>query len=156
MPKALPLLAAVLALGGQAAAEWPEDRGTAREARAMVERAIALYDAEGLLAFREISRDPAPEFLDRDLYVFVIDRVGFMAAHALFPEAVGSSALHARDIEGKYYVREMLERASEDGVWVDYVFLDPIRGRPAPKSAWVVLHDGFLFACGIYAGEVGV
>ena len=158
MRRTLPplLFVAALALGGPAAAEWPEDRGAAREAMAMVERAIALYDAEGLLAFRKISRDPAPEFFDRDLYVFVIDRVGFMAAHALFPRSVGSSVVHARDAEGKYYVREMLERASEDGVWVDYVFLDPLRGAPAPKSAWVVLHDGFLFVCGVYAGEIGV
>jgi len=69
---------------------------------------------------------------------------------------VGQSAINARDPEGKFYVREMLERASETGVWVDYVFNDPILGFPVPKSSWVVLHDGFLFACGIYAGELGV
>ncbi|MGY8996389.1 MAG: cache domain-containing protein [Alphaproteobacteria bacterium] len=132
------------------------ERGSAREAQAMVERAVALYDAEGLLAFREYSQASAPEFQDRDLYVFVIDRAGTMAAHALFPEAVGQNALNARDPQGKYYVREMLERASETGVWIDYVFNDPILGFPSPKSAWVVFHDGFLFACGIYAGELGV
>lgn len=132
------------------------ERGSAREAQAMVERAVALYDADGLLAFRAYSQASAPEFRDRDLYVFVIDRAGTMAAHALFPEAVGQNALNARDPHGKYYVREMLERASETGVWVDYVFNDPILGFPSPKSAWVVFHDGFLFACGIYAGELGV
>jgi len=132
------------------------DRGSAREAQEMVERAIALYDDIGLRAFYTISREPDPEFRDRDLYVFVLDGYGYMAAHALFPEGVGQSALMSQDVEGKYYVREMLERASEDGVWVDYVFIDPLLGEPAPKSAWVVWHEGFLFACGIYAGELGI
>ncbi len=133
-----------------------DGRGSARDAQAMVERAVALYDEEGLRAFRTISQDPAPDFQDRDLYLFVIDQTGYMAAHALFPQSVGQSAINAHDVEGKYYVREMLERASESGVWVDYVFFDPLIGEPAPKSAWVVYHNGFLFACGIYAGELGI
>ncbi|MBT5434406.1 MAG: cache domain-containing protein [Alphaproteobacteria bacterium] len=139
-----------------AVAQTTIDRGSAREAQAMVDRAIALYDAEGLLAFRTISQEPEPDFRDRDLYVFVFDQAGFMAAHALFPQFVGVNSVNSRDIEGKMYVREMIERASETGVWVDYVFLDPMLGEPAPKSAWVVWHEGFLFACGIYAGEIGI
>jgi signal transduction histidine kinase len=133
-----------------------EHRGSPREAQAMVERAVALYDAEGLQAFREFSKSASSDFQDRDLYLFVIDQAGTMAAHALFPDAVGQSAINARDPDGKYYVREMLERATESGVWIDYVFNDPLLGFPVPKSAWVVRHDGFLFACGIYAGELGV
>ena len=71
---------------------------------------------KGCLPSASIPGHPRPIFGDRDLYVFVIDRAGTMAAHALFPEAVGQSAINARDPEGKFYVREMLERASETGV----------------------------------------
>jgi cytochrome c len=154
MKRLVALAAAFCLLSVAVAAD--DERGTPREAQAMVERAVALYDAEGLRAFRTISQEPVPEFRDRDLYLFVIDQAGYMAAHALFPQSVGQSAINAHDAEGKYYVREMLERANPNGVWIDYVFLDPLIGEPAPKSAWVVYHDGFLFACGIYAGELSL
>ena len=131
-----------------------QERGNAYQAQDLVERAIELYEAEGMRAFYRISRDPS--FVEHDLYVFVIDRIGSIAAHGLYPGVVGSNALNARDPEGTWYVREMLKRASPQGAWVDYVSLDPLLKEPAPKSTWVVRHDGYVFACGIYAGELGI
>ena len=137
-------------------AQLESGRGTPREAQAMVARAIALYDAQGLAAFRQITLVPRPGFRAGDLYVVVIDRLGFIAANSLDPRTVGFNALNARDREGTYYVREMMRRATAGGVWVDYIVRDPVLGHPPPKSTWVVRHDNFLFACGIYAGELGV
>ena len=131
-----------------------EERGTAHQAQDLVKRAIALYDLQGMRAFYTISRDPS--FVEHDLYVFVIDRIGSIAAHGINPRMVGANALNARDPDGVWYVREMLNRATPDGVWVDYISLDPLLGKPAPKSTWIVRHDGFVFACGIYAGELSI
>ncbi len=134
-----------------------QERGTAEEAQAMVAHAIEVFDEVGMgETLRRITLAPPPEFNDRDLYVFVLDTSGSVAAHALYPESVGSNGLGAVDARGSYYVREMLNRASPGGVWVDYIFTDPQTGEPAPKSTWVVRHDMFIFACGIYAGELGI
>jgi signal transduction histidine kinase len=131
------------------------DRGTAEEAQAMVARAIELYDREGLgESFRRITL--TAEFKDRDLYVFVLDTAGTVAAIAGIPEAVGSNALGAFDPDGTFYVQEILKRATPAGSWVDYIFIDPLTNQLAPKSTWAVSHDNFIFACGIYAGEVGI
>ncbi len=140
----------VLAPGGMQA----EERGTAREAQELVRRAIELYDILGLRAFFVISRDRS--YIKKDLYVFVIDRIGSVAANGLDPRLVGMNALNARDSNGVRYVREMLQRATPDGVWIDYMSFDPFDGKPAPKSSWVVRHDSFLFGCGIYAGDLSI
>ncbi len=146
------LLAALLVLapGGIQA----DERGTAREAQELVRRAIDLYDTMGLRAFFVISWDRS--YIHKDLYVFVIDRIGSVAANGLDPRLVGMNALNARDPDGVRYVREMLQRATPDGVWIDYISFDPFAGKPAPKSSWVVRHDGFLFGCGIYAGDISI
>jgi len=141
-------------LGAPAAAQ---ERGTAREAQEMVARAIALYDEVGMArSLRQITLDPVPAFRDRDLYLFVFDLTGTNAASAVNPRAVGSNAYWARDAEGRYFVQEMIARASTRGAWVDYRFPDPFTGEPAAKSSWVVLHDNLVFGCGIYLGEIGI
>lgn len=110
LPGCLGVLLTVLLLALPAMAQ---ERGTAREAQAMVERAIALYDAVGMAkALRQITLDPVPEFRDRDLYLFVIDLAGTNAVSAMNPRAVGSNAWWARDSDGKLFVQEMLARAS--------------------------------------------
>ena len=151
----LPRLVLVVALGAAAPAAADDLRGTADEAQAMVARAIALYDEAGMAgAFREISREPEPAFRDRDLYVFVLDFTGTNAANAADARLVGQNAWFARDLEGKLFVQEMLARATPEGAWVDYRFPDPLTGRPFDKRSWVVRHDGFVFGCGIYLGEM--
>jgi signal transduction histidine kinase len=150
-------LVAMLLVAGFAMPAAGQDaaRGSAEEAQAMVARAIELYDDSGLgETFRRITL--TAEFRDRDLYVFVLDTSGTVAAIAGIPEAVGSNALGAVDADGVHYVQEILKRVTAGGVWVDYIFVDPLTNQFAPKSTWAVLHDNFVFACGIYAGEVGI
>jgi signal transduction histidine kinase len=137
------------------AAAQDDLRGTAEEAQELVARAVALYDEVGLNeTLRRITL--SDDFRYRDLYVFVMDTAGTIAAHSRAPHSIGSNALGAVDRNGVYYVRDMIERATPKGVWVDYIFPDPVTGKPAPKSTWAVRHDMFIFACGIYAGEIGI
>lgn len=150
-------LLAMMTLVALSPATAQQERGSAREAQAMVERAIALYDEVGMAkALRRITLEPAPDFRDRDLYVFVLDRTGTNAASAANPRAVGTNAFWARDGDGKLFVQEMIARASPQGIWVDYRFPDPLTGELAAKSSWIVLHDNLIFGCGIYLGELGI
>lgn len=156
LPVCLGLLALALAVSATPSIAQDE-RGSAREAQAMVARAIALYDELGMAkSLRRITLGPEPEFRDRDLYLFVIDLTGTNAASAMNPRAVGTNAFWARDADGKLFVQEMIARASPQGVWVDYRIPDPLTGAVAPKSSWIVLHDNLLFGCGIYLGEIGI
>ena len=74
-------------------ADADELRGTAEEAQAMVARAIAYYDEMGAeAALAKFNGDPAPEFLDRDLYIFVAGPDSLLAAHATDLSLLGTPA----------------------------------------------------------------
>ena len=145
----LTALLAVLLIGLSAQVSAEAARGTADEAKAMVARAIAAYDAEGSAALAEMNA-PSTAFRDRDLYVFVYGPDRRIAAHGADAAHVGHDVAEYADVDGKRFAVEIMERATADGVWVDYKWKDPLSGEERPKSTWVVLHDGYVFGCGIY------
>ena len=140
---AVPLAAPVLHAGDM--------RGTAEEAQAMVAEAIAYYDEVGKnAAFAKFTDDPVPRFRDRDLYVFVIDQDGVSVANGTDPSWIGRSSVGLQDANGTDIGMAVLDAASAEGGWADYEWSDPATGDVAPKSSWVVLHDGYIFGVGIY------
>ena len=144
-------LAAALLLTFAASAAAGDERGTAEEAQDMVARAIAYYDEMGAeAAFAKFNTDPAPEFLDRDLYIFVGGRDEGMVAHATNPSLLGVTYSSFVDADGKRFGEEMKKAVTPDGVWVDYKFKNPVTGEIERKSSWAVLHDGYIFGVGIY------
>ena len=148
--RGLQILAAALLLAFVAPVEASDDRGTAEEAQAMVANAIAYYDERGAeAALAKFNVVPAPEFMERDLYIFVW-RGDAVVAHAVDSSLLGRSASSFTDVDGKEFGAEMVEAASADGAWVDYKWKNPATGEIEQKSSWVVLHDGHIFGVGIY------
>ena len=144
------LVVLVFLLGLAAApAAWAAERGTAAEAQAMVARAIAAYDAKGKAVFAEMTA-PNTAFVDRDLYIFVVGPDHRNVAHAADAARVGVDLWTQTDVDGKAYGKAFFAEATEQGAWVDYKWKDPLTGEIEPKSTWVVLHDGYIFGCGIY------
>ena len=144
-------LAAALLLTFAAPAAAGGDRGTAEEAQDMVARAIAYYDEMGAeAAFAKFNNNPAPEFLDRDIYIFVGGRDDGMVAHAVNPSLLGVRYSSFVDADGRRFGEEMRNAVTPDGVWVDYRFKNPTTGEVEQKSSWAVLHDGYIFGVGIY------
>ena len=139
--------ALLLVLAGAAVAG--ETRGTPEEAQAMVARAIAAYDAHGKAAFAAMNA-PSTEFRDRDLYIFVTGPDNRTLAHGLDASRVGRDLAQTLDSAGKAFGKEMVEKADEKGVWIDYTWRDPLSGKDVQKSSWIVRHDGYIFGCGIY------
>ena len=124
-------------------------RGSASEAQNLVDHAIDAYDQNGTAAFAEMTA-PSTTFVDRDLYIFVIGPDYRVVAHGLDADRVGDDAQVLVDANGKAYGNEIIAYATPNGVWVDYLFIDPLTGNEEPKSSWVVKHDGYIFGCGIY------
>ena len=115
---------------------------------AMVEKAMRLYDAKG----REATLDyyNSPESVDGEWYVFIADENDEIIAHPN-PDVVGESLNGPTgvDITG-YHHGEVIASATEEGMWVDYIFLNLASGNQEYKHAWVVRHDGLIFASGWY------
>jgi signal transduction histidine kinase len=125
-----------------------ESRGTADEAKAMVAKAITAFDTDATAAFSAITA-PSKTFIDRDLYVFVFDKEKIVA-HGSDEKLVGTRADTLVDVQGKKFGVEFIEKATPEGVWVDYVWRDPISGKDVAKSSWVVAHKDYVFGAGIY------
>ncbi len=115
---------------------------------AMVEKAIRLHDAKG----REATLDyyNSSESVDGEWYIFIADENDEIVAHPN-PDVLGES-LHGPtgvDITG-YRHGEVIASATEEGMWVDYIFLNLASGNQEYKHTWVVRHDGLIFASGWY------
>ena len=81
-----------------------EKRGTASEAEALVNRAIELLKTKGReAAFAEISKTGG-QFVNRDLYVFVIDTQGNTLAHGFNKKLIGKNMLELRDPNGVFFI----------------------------------------------------
>ncbi len=131
-----------------------QEFGTILEARRMAEDAAELILDVGFLKALPDLLDPNGPFRDRDLYVFVLDLHGNVAAHPNLP-AIGSSALNSQDASGRFYIRDMLARVErgESGFWIEYQWPHPILGRMMNKVTWIVRAGNVVVGCGAYPEE---
>lgn len=126
-----------------------DERGTAEEAQALVEKAIDRYKEVGAeKSFAEIS-DPKGPFVDRDLYVFVVAPDKKMVARGADQTAIGSSMVGVVDAFGNRFGDKILAATSE-GSWVDYRWKNYVTGKNEQKSSFVKNVDGYIFGCGYY------
>jgi len=128
-----------------------EKRGTPTEAKKMVEKAIAYIKANGQEeAFAEIN-NPKGKFVDRDLYVSVIDMNGKCLARGANPELLGKDLSVLKDPDGKFFMKERIEMAKSKGSgWQDYKFTDPLTKNVEPKKAYFKKYKDIIVTCGAY------
>ena len=115
-----------------------------------VDKAIALYEAEGLEAAIEYHNDP--ENIDGPWYMGILRPDGVSLSH-YDPEVRGQNIATgplATDVTGYNFGAELLD-VDESGKWISHVYTNPTTGEFASKHSWVILHDGLLFGSGWYA-----
>jgi cytochrome c len=126
------------------------ERGTAEEAQALVEKAIARYKEVGAeKTFAEINTPGGP-FVDRDLYVTVTGPDNRLIAMGADPSRVGNSIVGIKDVDGKAFGDEIIATASAEGNWVEYKFENFTNGKTETKTTFFKKVDGYIFASGYY------
>ena len=55
-----------------------------------------------------------------------------------------------------YELGKDIAKATEEGIWVEYLWPHPVTRREQQKVTWAMRHDGLIFASGYYAGEAEV
>jgi len=146
-------LGALCLIATDAALANAADRGTAEEAKEMVARAVALFKEKGSAAFDDING--GEKFRYKDLYVFAYNvaldaTVVAYGGPAVDPPPLGRKAADVKDADGKPIGQIFQELATEDGVWVDYRWMNPTTKTPEAKSSWLIRAGGYIFGCGIY------
>ena len=154
MTRILTAFAAVLALMiGMPAAAQDKSKGTAAEATAMVEKAIAHIKKVGRdKAFADFS-SKQPPWVDRDLYVVVDDMKGKVLAHGSNEKMIGKDVIELRDNDGKYFVKErveMMSKGPDAKGWQDYKFMNPVSRQIEPKQMYLRRFEDVIVGCGIY------
>jgi signal transduction histidine kinase len=143
------ILAGLLAApsAGMAAGE----RGTAEEAQAMLERAVAAVEADEAAALAAFTAG-SDGFRDRDLYVACSSAAdGTITAHGADPAMVGQSIYELTDAAGKRFGEEIHAVASEGELHVvEYVWPRPGGTEAVPKATYVTKAGGQVCVVGYY------
>lgn len=140
------VIMAILAPIGANGAEF----ASAREAEAMVAKAVAAIKASRQATYDEITAKN-PKWIDRDLYPVVYSISGKVLAHGQNQKQVGREMIDAKDSDGREFVRERVDLARTKGkFWHDYRFTDPVSKRPLPKQAYCEILENTVVCAGIY------
>jgi hypothetical protein len=145
MRHGISLLVPALVLAMPAAAQSKAD------AEAIVRKAIAYAKVNGVeKALHEIS-NPAGQFKEGALYIFVYDLNGNVMAHGANANMIGKNLINTRDIDGNLYVMNLINLAKTKGKgWLSYKFPDPATHKIESKIACVELYDGLVYGSGVY------
>lgn len=118
--------------------------------------AIERYESEGLDA--TVAHYSDPDNIDGQWYVVILDTADETILAHYNPEVAGQPATGpiGTDVNGYEFGAEMM-KATEEGMWVEFVFMHPVTGTQEGKRSWAVRHDGLVFTTGWYpvASESG-
>jgi signal transduction histidine kinase len=139
-------IAMSLVAGGAVQAQ---ERGSAGDARAMLERAVAAVKTDEAKALAEFKSGGAG-FRDRDLYVFCARRDGVVDAH-IDPPQIGRNIKDLYDVDGVAFGQEMMAIATEGEIKaVSYMWPEPGSRVPTAKISFVTRAAGQMCGVGYY------
>jgi signal transduction histidine kinase len=111
---------------------------------------MTLIRDQGYERATRIFREDGSGFVDRDLYIFVVDREGRYLVHSARPAMEGKRVHEVPGIDGDRFVRDAWA-AVNDSQWVEYDIVNPNTGEVQPKASYVqALNERQLIGCGIY------
>ncbi len=125
---------------------------TKDEAVALVHQAIARVAEVGMDQAKPEFMDHNGKFIDRDLYLIIIDKAGVRVVHGQNPKLVGRTYYDAVDVDGKEYGKVVEGIAEGPGTgWFTFTFKDPITGKLLPKENYVERAGDYTYLAGVYA-----
>jgi cytochrome c len=144
---------AILMLAGSQLAATAASNGTADEAKALIDKAAKLLTAEGSEKAFPAFDDPTGAFVDRDLYVFVLNYDGVTVAHGANKALIGKSLLNLKDADGKAFIQDIIALSKDKGEgWVDYKWPNPTTKKVEGKSSFIKKVGDLIIGVGIYKG----
>ncbi|HOC59854.1 MAG TPA: cache domain-containing protein [Smithellaceae bacterium] len=151
MRKLKVVVVVVLSMVLMASFSFAQERGSAKEAKALLDKAVALIKAEGEKAYPKLQDKNGP-FVVKDLYVYVatMDNAT-VKVHPHAPGMVGKSWLTLKDANGKAFVKELVDGAAKSGKGsVDYSWSDPKTKKVEAKSAYYERVGNVVAVSGYY------
>ena len=118
---------------------YPQVENPDAYTQAYAQRAIEMYDREGIEAV--IDYYSSPRSIDQQWYLMVTEESGDVLVSALSPHLVGHNllTLDILDTAENTPFREGLPNTTEDGQWLEFYLQVKLR-------VWVIRHDGYIFS----------
>lgn len=130
---------------------YADKRGTAEEAKAMLDKAVAFYKANGQEKALAAFNDPKGPFVQGDLYIFALGLDGKILAHAIKPKLVGKGQMEIRDADENNFIKQMVDVAKSKGSGViEYKWENPVSLVVEKKSAYIEKVDEMILGCGYF------
>jgi methyl-accepting chemotaxis protein len=128
-------------------------QGSADEALALVNLALEHIHTVGREQAMIDFHAPDGGFIDRDLYIFGIDRDGIFTAFGAKPEVVGQGIGAVKGLDSDF-VRKAWAAADAGGGWAMYNVVSPVTLEVTAKESYIRdAGDGYALGCGIYRAE---
>lgn len=126
-------------------------QASADEAHDLLQQAVAHIGAQGRdRAFADF-HDAAGPFLDRDLYIFVMDRNGHISVFGTNPLLVGHPASAIPGLEAGSFLEKAWAAAEAGGGWIQYDVVSPGTQQVTPKESYILpLGQSEFIGCGAY------
>lgn len=126
-------------------------RGTPEQAQAMVKKAVQFLDQNGQEKAFAAFNDTKGQFVDRDLYVFVLDMEGKVLAHGANAKLIGMNLMNVKDTDGKQFIKDLVEMAkTKNSGWIEYKWETPQTKKVEQKSVYYEKKGDLIVACGAY------
>lgn len=130
---------------------YSADRATLKEAQGMLKKAVSFLKTNGKEKSFSAFNNPKGKFIDRDLYIFVLDMKGTVASYGANRAMIGRDLFSLKDPDGKQFVKEMVDIAKTKGRGsVDYKWTNPISKKIENKRVFFERVGEYIVGCGAY------
>lgn len=120
----------------------------------MVEVASRLIKDQGLDDAIANSTKETWDKLDKGLYIFVMNDRGVLQMHPQV-QMIGTNILRTRDANGEPFIDRIIRAlaATEETVWTEYLWNDPIDGHVRTKRVFSKKIGKLIVSCGYYTSQ---
>jgi len=130
---------------------YAQERIASVEAKALLNKAVAFYKANGQEKAFAAFNDRKGQFVDQELYIFVLDMNGKILAHGVKPGLIGKDMNEIRDVYEKNFIKEMVDKAKTKGAGVvHYNWENPRTLSVVHESSYIETVNGVVLGCGYY------
>jgi len=125
------------------------------EAKRWVERAVAIYKGSGKRIALSEYTNPNGQFVQDEMYIYVLNPKGTMLAHGVNEKFVGEDFICIQDYNGKTFIREIVDNANRKGSgWVEYTWSNPVTKEVLPKIVYFEKVDELIICSGVYKEDI--